>query len=61
MEERKPRRGGADGVWCLGNNEPDGKNWLATYKGDSVGCYTEQDARQIYKLLVELNRRKPMN
>jgi hypothetical protein len=54
-EELKPRRGGADGVWCLGNNEPDGKNWLATYKDESIGCYTKEEATQVYKILFNLN------
>ncbi len=47
-----PRRGGPNGVWCLGNNEPDGKNWIANYDGESVGCRSREAAEAVYYALA---------
>lgn len=49
--QRKPRRGGAEGVWCLGNNEPDGKPFLVTRGNVSEAFKTRRQADDFMKLL----------
>jgi hypothetical protein len=44
MDKRKPRRGGPNGTWCLGNNEPDGLSYIANWNGRSTGCATKAEA-----------------
>lgn len=46
-----PRRGGPNGVICLGNNETDGKSWLANWNGISIGCYTRKQAEATVQML----------
>lgn len=53
---RPIRRGGPNGVTCLGNNEPDGKSYLANWGGMSIGCHTKQEAEQMVAHLRELER-----
>ncbi len=53
MDRQAPRRGGPNGVWCLGNSEPDGKNWIANWNGSSVGCFTQDGARRMVKTLMD--------
>lgn len=36
---------------CLGNNEPDGKPYLANWNGVSVGCYTKEEAIRVVEQL----------
>jgi hypothetical protein len=44
MSNHQVRRGGPNGVTCLGNNEPDSKPYLANWNGVSIGCYTKEEA-----------------
>ncbi len=63
MDERQNRRGGANGTWCLGNNEPDGKPYVANWNGRSEGCSTQEEAHarvqqmRLEELDAELKRR----
>ena len=48
---RKLRRSGPNGVTCLGNNEPDGKNYLANWNGVSIGCWDKEEAERTVEIL----------
>lgn len=61
MSHGEPRRGGPNGVTCLGNNEPDGKPYLANWNGVSIGCYTREQAEHMVQLLRLSEPVKPRN
>jgi hypothetical protein len=52
----QPRRGGPNGVTCLGNNEPDGKSYIANWNGASIGCCTKAEAEALVQQLRNLER-----
>jgi hypothetical protein len=53
---RPVRRGGPNGVTCLGNNEPDGKPYIATWNGISVGAKTREEANIKLRQIRDLDK-----
>ncbi len=55
-DKRPIRRGGPNGVWCLGNNEPDGNAYIANWNGASIGAKTREEAERKLRQLSDIEQ-----